>query len=66
MEKFAVSVLIVVIIALTHVHNWVMRKIWEDRHEANLFLSFVIFCVYAIIMFFAFKYLILWAYPLIT
>jgi hypothetical protein len=66
MEKFAVIVLIVVIIASTHVHNWVMRKIWEDRHEGNLFLSVIISFVYAAIMFFAFKYLILWAYPLIT
>ena len=64
MQTFAVIILIVGIIALTHVHNWVLRKIWED--DENVGLSFFITGCYIGIMFFAFKYLILWSYPLIV
>lgn len=65
MQTFAVIILIVVIIAVTHVHNWVTREIFEDYHEGNVPTFLFLSAFYAIAMFFAFKYLILWAYPLI-
>lgn len=66
MQIFAIIVLIVVIIAVTHVHNWVTRVIFKGSHDGIMIAFLFLTAVYVIIMFYAFKYLILWAYPLIN
>lgn len=66
MQTFAVIVLIAVIIVLTHIHNWVIRNIYKSTSDIAAFMALFATIVYAIIMVFAFKYLILWGYPLIT
>lgn len=65
MEIFAVITLIIVIIAVTHVHNWVTRKIFEDEDNGNVMAFLCVSLFYVVGMIHAFKYLILWAYPLI-
>lgn len=65
MVIFAVIVLIVIIIALTHIHNWAIR-IASESGDAGDILIFIVSIIYALAMFFTFKYLILWAYPIIT
>lgn len=67
MQYFAVIILILLLIVVTHLHNWAFREINEnsstnDEGMAHVFLL-ALYCGAAIILL---KYIILWGYPLIT
>ena len=66
MQTFAFIVLIALLIALTHTHNFVLRKLNEKPAEEVGGLIFMSSVVYCVIMFFLLKYIVLWGYPLIA
>ncbi len=70
MQGFAIVCLICILIAVQHLVNWAMRKIWSGFNKPDtdlaLWLSAILLIVAAIITFFTGKYLILWAYPFLN
>lgn len=66
MEIVAITCMIIIIIVGTHLHNWGSRAMFNDDKGADVVAAwFFVSAVYAAIVYHAFKYLILWAYPLI-
>lgn len=65
MQIFAFIVLIVVILSLTHVYNWVVRRIFNDNPDGAVPLFLTVTFFYGIAMYWAFRYLIIWGHPLL-
>ncbi len=67
MQTFALIVLISLLIALTHTHNYVLRLIVRKNmiEDAGMFCFFSSL-FYGVLITFILKYIILWGYPLIA
>ena len=64
MQTFAFIVLIALLIALTHTHNYVLRLVFRQAgNDAPIFM-FVFSVIYGAVGFLLIKYIILWGYPL--
>ncbi len=67
MAVFAFIVLIVLLITLTHVHNWTLRLIHENTHNSDAGTFIVVTSIiYGLLAVLLLRYIILWGYPLIT
>lgn len=56
--------LLAILIASTHTHNYLLRKLWKDK-DTEIFIVFL--CIaYGLLNLFTIKYIVLWTYPLIV
>lgn len=61
MTIFAIACLIIIILVATHLLNWMWREVTFELVAPLIGTIF-----YIILMILCFKYVILWAYPLIS
>ena len=60
MLYFAIAALATIIVAVQHLTNWFLRKVWEDEHENNLVLSAVIVIIALGITIICFRFMLEW------
>lgn len=64
MEIFALIMLTIILLALTHLINWIYRKIWKNNDSEVSLIFIVAGTIYIIAVLTIIKYIVIWGQPI--